>query len=321
MDTTFWGPSGWVFLHSIIALYPDDASLDDNILMIKFMELIRDILPCKYCRLSFHKYMKTLQIQNYLQSSSRLQEYLYKLHNKVNSKLRKQGYCNIINPDLESTIKKYNDLVINSLSHIAQTHSHSHSHSSLIMQHMINYICNLGYQFIGSIVFNYQGYYANCHTATEKIQIITTYNNFFNILQLILCRYISKLQPEYKQYCNNFSIKKFNINKILTSIEPYTKLKLWFYNCVELCLCKNRNSTQKHNIHNIHNTSLPLFTNYDEYEIYFNKHIVSYCNTPKITKSILNTCRQYKNLNSKHKKLTRKNRNMLFHKSIPKTLK
>ena len=34
MDTTFWGPSGWVFLHSIIALYPENPSIDDNMLII-----------------------------------------------------------------------------------------------------------------------------------------------------------------------------------------------------------------------------------------------------------------------------------------------
>ena len=317
MDTTFWGPSGWVFLHSIIVLYPENPSIDDNMLIIKFMELICDILPCKSCRASFYKYMSSLQIKNYLKSPLVLQEYLYKLHNKVNLKLRRQGYCEIINPDIEIVIKKYNKLVKNGLSDIAhnanKTHSTNSIHSSpSVMQHMINYICNLGYQFIGSIVFNYQGYYANCHTTNEKIQIITTYNNFFNILQLILCKYIAKLQPEYKNYGEHFIIKKFNINKMLTCIEPYTKLKLWFYNCVDLCTHNiqqkpTQSHTQSHTqtqtqTHNIH---IPLFTSYDEYEMYFNKNIVSYCNTPKITKSILNTCRQYKNLNSKHKKLTR----------------
>ena len=305
MDTTFWGPSGWCFLHSIIALYPENATDEDHILIIKFMEIISDILPCKYCRTSFHKYMKTLKITNYLHSTTLLQEYLYKLHNKVNSKLRRQGYCDIINPELDTIIKKYNTFVINGLSHI---HIHIKQAPAIVMQHMINYICNLGYQFIGSIVFNYQVYYANCHTTHEKIQIITTYNNFFNILQLILCKYIAKLQPEYKNYGEHFIIKKFNINKMLTCIEPYTKLKLWFYNCVDLCThniqqkptqTQTQTQTQTHNIH------IPLFTSYDEYEMYFNKNIVSYCNTPKITKSILNTCRQYKNLNSKHKKLTR----------------
>jgi len=303
MDTTFWGPSGWLFLHSIIALYPENATDEDHILIIKFMEIISDILPCKYCRTSFHKYMKTLKITNYLHSTALLQEYLYKLHNKVNSKLRRQGYCDIINPELDTIIKKYNTFVINGLSHI---HIHIKQAPAIVMQHMINYICNLGYQFIGSIVFNYQGYYSNCHTTYEKTQIISTYNNFFNILQIILSTYIGKLHPEYKHYRNQFIINKININKILTSIEPYTKLKLWFYNCVALCNTNVNVINTHHNTH--HNTHLrmPLFTSYENYEMYFNKHIVSYCNTPKITKTILNTCRQYKNLNSKHKKLTLK---------------
>ena len=303
MDTTFWGPSGWCFLHSIIALYPENATDEDHILIIKFMEIISDILPCKYCRTSFHKYMKTLKITNYLHSTSLLQEYLYKLHNKVNSKLRRQGYCDIINPELDTIIKKYNTFVINGLSHI---HIHIKQAPAIVMQHMINYICNLGYQFIGSIVFNYQGYYSNCHTTYEKTQIISTYNNFFNILQIILSTYIGKLHPEYKHYSNQFIINKMNINKILTSIEPYTKLKLWFYNCVALCNTNVNVINTHHNTHHNTHSHMPLFTSYENYEMYFNKHIVSYCNTPKITKTILNTCRQYKNLNSKHKKLTLK---------------
>ena len=90
MDTKFWGSSAWKFLHTIVAIYPHTSSptLSDKLMMRDFMQIVCDILPCKYCRASFTKYSQSLDITSYLESRELLMQWLYKMHNKVNKKLR-----------------------------------------------------------------------------------------------------------------------------------------------------------------------------------------------------------------------------------------
>ena len=59
MNTTFWGPSGWKFLHTLTFIYPITPSFNDKVKMREIMYSICFILPCKYCRLSFTKYIKS----------------------------------------------------------------------------------------------------------------------------------------------------------------------------------------------------------------------------------------------------------------------
>ena len=277
MNTSFWGPDGWLFLHSIASIYPIKPSTNDKLLMHDFMNIICNILPCKYCRVSFTNYSKTLDIIPYLESNILMGEWLYKMHNKVNNKLRKQGYCTILNPSLEEVNNKYTHIVIQKIEHIykQQIQLTTTKPNDMIIL-IINYICNLGYKFIGSIIFNYQGYYANCHSSDEKNNIISIYNNFFNILQLLICNYISKHIPNGKIICSTFTIHKINIKNILKQNESYSKLKQWFYNNNNIC------------------TNINNFNTYNEYEKYFNKHIVSYCNAPTPSiKNITNSCRKF----------------------------
>ena len=285
MNTNFWGPSGWMFLHSITSIYPIKPSTNDKILMHEFMNIICNILPCKYCRISFAMYSKTLDIIPYLESRQLLCEWLYKMHNKVNNKLRHQGYCTTKNPELE-IINKYIKIMTYRIDAIYKKITLKTITKDDALKLCINYICNLGYKFIGSIVFNYQGYYTNCHTSDEKLNIISIYNKFFNIIQTLICNYISKYNTYSKLVCDAHTIKqikKINIKNILTHTEAYSKLKTWFFNNTLLC---NRDvdtdfDDNKHKI-----------TDYNEYEKYFNKHIVSYCNSPEPTQNnINNSCR------------------------------
>jgi hypothetical protein len=75
MDTRFFGPSGWQLFHLIAFRSPHPEEL---LLMIK------DILPCKFCRES------TKQFTHELPMTSNPGKWLYDLHNKVNNKLRTQ---------------------------------------------------------------------------------------------------------------------------------------------------------------------------------------------------------------------------------------
>jgi len=86
MDTRFWGPSGWRLLHSATFLYTPDRRDDYR----SFFETIPYILPCKYCRASLTDLYEQDPLEAALQSRATLAHWLYRIHNRVNDKLRRQ---------------------------------------------------------------------------------------------------------------------------------------------------------------------------------------------------------------------------------------
>lgn len=80
MDTRFWGPSAWRLLHLIAtAEHGSKANLK------AFFETLPYVLPCKYCRFSLTGYMDEVPVQ------FPLDKWLWRIHNKVNGKLRSQS--------------------------------------------------------------------------------------------------------------------------------------------------------------------------------------------------------------------------------------
>ena len=98
MDTRFWGPDGWKLLHSITENYPTAPDKKDKDLYRKFFLSLPYVLPCIYCRKSLTDYMKELPLKGNLESRNKLCLWLYRIHNKVNGKLRKQGFNKNKNP-------------------------------------------------------------------------------------------------------------------------------------------------------------------------------------------------------------------------------
>jgi hypothetical protein len=233
-------------------------------LMREFMSLIPDILPCKYCRASFNKYSASLDITPFLESKEQLIIWLYKMHNKVNKKLRSQGFCHYENPTLEHVYSIYKP-------HIIKVNHLNESNTAKAM----NYICNLGREFLGSIIFNYQGYFANCHTSEEKSKITVVYHNFFNIL-LPLMKRLLHLSSDYK------SFKKFRIRGMLQQNESYSRLKRWFFECDSLC-------------------TFDASYSYNDYETEFNKHSVAGCDNPKADN--VKSCRKVSHKKTRKRKL------------------
>jgi hypothetical protein len=98
MNTKFWGPPGWEFLHAITFNYPEIIDLDcaDDIERQKYTErLFNDLqytLPCKYCRESFKGFLAKEPLKPNLGCRSDLTKWLYRVHNLVNDKLRKQEH-------------------------------------------------------------------------------------------------------------------------------------------------------------------------------------------------------------------------------------
>jgi hypothetical protein len=99
MDTSFWGKDGWKLLHSIS--YKSHEILEKNPEYLRyyksFFKSIQYILPCIYCRRSFKKYITEIPFE------LPLSDWLYKIHNCVNEKLRKQGYKIEKDPSLKAS--------------------------------------------------------------------------------------------------------------------------------------------------------------------------------------------------------------------------
>ena len=301
MNTTFWGPSGWVFLHTLTFIYPETPSYNDKVKMQNFMSNISYILPCKYCRLSFTKYSNSLPITDYLDNRKTLVEWLYKMHNKVNKKLRGQGFCKYDNPELSTIYTKYKPILEHIYS-LCNNNNNTNTNTNTNPAHdIITYICNLGRDFLGSIVFNYQGYFSNCHTGDEKIKIVSVYHTFFTSIIPLIYSYISKINKKCKyvsehisRYISIYENKnKLNIRYILTQNEAYTKLIKWFYNCKLLCSFDDK------------------FKSFNEYVNYYSKHIVLSCSNTIDKNNIIKSCR----------KSTRKSTRKSSRKSTRKTLK
>lgn len=268
MNTRFWGPSGWKILHSITNIYPDKPTTAHKLIMRDFMVLVADILPCKYCRASFTKYAASLDITPFLESNYLIQQWLFKMHNKVNGKLRRQGFCHISNPELDDVIAKYNKIATNHIDNLAEQ-----LHVETLIPAILHYFYILGNDFIGSIIYNYQGYYANCHTNDEKTRIISTYHRFFNMIPILIAQFTAAGNPQCSAGLKHYKIPNFKIRTILQQSEPYSRLKNWFWQCLEMVP-----ETQRQ------------FKSFDAMDSHFQPHIVATCNSTDADK--IQSCRK-----------------------------
>jgi hypothetical protein len=85
LKPSYWGPTAWHFLHSVVMGYPEVN--EDQLVADKykvFFESLEFVLPCDWCKIHFKENLKTLPIDNYLDSRRNLALWLYKFHNLVN---------------------------------------------------------------------------------------------------------------------------------------------------------------------------------------------------------------------------------------------
>jgi len=130
MDTKFWGPSGWKLLHTIAF-----SELKDKASTKEFFELLPFVLPCKFCRASLTDYMDEDPVD--VSSREALSKWLWRIHNKVNDKLRGQGLLKTKNPSFDTVANMYKDLTKlegwDFLFSIAENHPYSRFTKSLPM--------------------------------------------------------------------------------------------------------------------------------------------------------------------------------------------
>jgi len=108
MDTRFWGPSGWRLLHLITFTYSPQEQKESVRELFKTLPFV---LPCKFCRASLAEYMEKDPLEPALESQQTLAEWLWRIHNKVNGKLRSQGLLKEKNPSFTSVEKIYKERI------------------------------------------------------------------------------------------------------------------------------------------------------------------------------------------------------------------
>lgn len=88
--TKIWGGPGWIFNHSVTFGYPLNPTESQKIKYRNYFISLGDVLPCKYCRKSYRKFItsgKTALTDDVLKSRETLTKWLYEIHEAVNSKL------------------------------------------------------------------------------------------------------------------------------------------------------------------------------------------------------------------------------------------
>ena len=90
MQTRVWGPAGWLFLHSIAQNFPWKPSVQQQSDYYNFFKLTGNVLPCRYCRESYQKFItegKTKLTLDTMKSRESVFTWLYNIHKRVNKKL------------------------------------------------------------------------------------------------------------------------------------------------------------------------------------------------------------------------------------------
>lgn len=297
MDTTFWGPDGWVLLHTLTYFLPEKLSKKEQHYVKDFFNNVSKILPCKYCRISNQKYMKSLPIENYSSTRDQLTVWIYKLHNKVNNKLRRQGYCIYDNPPFEEIDSRYKNMRLTYLN------------NPLKCVELL--VCN---KFIGSIIFNYPNYLRNCNPKINHQELREMYVDFFsqlvNYSKLVNVNCGNKLKsyldsnPLEKVLTFENSVDDKGKETYTMTLEQKLKLYQWYFK-----LCKSygvhqdlmNNVSIKLKSKSIKKSSKSILksrkrTNreLDGFCSKFKKYIVKTCSDPKVskTKKNMNTCRK-----------------------------
>jgi hypothetical protein len=89
MNTTFWGPSQWSMLHTVAFNMPEKLTGYHKNTFKQYINILGDILPCKYCRDSYKIFIKEIPVDKYLETRQGVIYWTYQLHDRVNKKLHK----------------------------------------------------------------------------------------------------------------------------------------------------------------------------------------------------------------------------------------
>jgi hypothetical protein len=99
MLTSSWGPAMWHYLHMMSFNYPVHPTAEDKANYKQFIMSLKNVLPCKYCRMNLKKNLKTLPMTSgVMKNRESFSKYIYQLHELVNKMLGKKSglsYCDV----------------------------------------------------------------------------------------------------------------------------------------------------------------------------------------------------------------------------------
>lgn len=103
MGTKFWGPLGWMTLHSVSSIYPEKPTSEERLILEKFVEMFRETITCVHCKNHFTGMLNKYRRIHPEWSSSRYDFFLFicRAHNTVNKRLDKPIF-----PTLQSCIDR-----------------------------------------------------------------------------------------------------------------------------------------------------------------------------------------------------------------------
>lgn len=196
MNTTKWGPSGWILLHSVAASYPNVTDNETRKHYLDFFRILSYMLPCKYCRDSYQSYLKKLNFAKrnnvWLQDNVWLQMFVYILHGEVNRKLEAQGNKVVMmDPTFEEVVRYYEQ--------------------------------NFNFKYIFPFIFAITWNYGELPYPDKDIFLIY----FFELLRYVLPEHLQKIY----NYCHNEKSVE-NLEEILSQSHHRKCLCLekWIYN-------------------------------------------------------------------------------------------
>jgi len=92
MLTTVWGPSLWHFLHTMSFNYPIEPTKEQKKYYMNFILSLKNILPCKYCRINLTKNFKVVPLKmSSMKDRESFSRYVYTLHEHINKMLGKKS--------------------------------------------------------------------------------------------------------------------------------------------------------------------------------------------------------------------------------------
>ena len=132
--TKFWGPLGWMTLHSISVIYPESPTPEEKAIVRTFMDLFRETITCQYCKDHFRRMYTNYLAANpgVFDSRASFFQFVARAHNTVNLRLDK--------PRIQSVSACLETLVANT----------KHVSSTVLRNNYINYLANnWGNEFTG----------------------------------------------------------------------------------------------------------------------------------------------------------------------------
>ena len=99
MLSSVWGPPMWHYLHTMSFNYPVNPTNEDKRNYMNFVLSLKNVLPCKYCRMNLKTNFKQLPLtMSNMKDRESFSRYVYELHELVNRMLHKQSnltYCDV----------------------------------------------------------------------------------------------------------------------------------------------------------------------------------------------------------------------------------